>query len=78
MMIDECVTFLIASTQTTSVMLYNALYYLICNQEQRQKCTDDINQLLTEVHDPSEKEINWVEVLKYENLQTLKYITYCI
>jgi cytochrome P450 len=75
-MIDECIAFLIASTQSTSQMLYNALYYLSVNKEYHHKCTKETNDLLIKTNNNNEK-IDWVKVLTYDNIQNLNYIGMC-
>lgn len=39
---DECMTFVLASTQTTTLLISNALYYLTVNTEVRQKLRDEV------------------------------------
>lgn len=42
-MIDECVTFFLAATQTTSIMVGNALFYLIREPVVREKVLQEVN-----------------------------------
>jgi cytochrome P450 len=38
MMIDECITFLLAGTQTTATLVQNVLFYLTVNKAILDKC----------------------------------------
>ena len=46
MMIDECATFMIAATQTTTILVYNALYFFTAFPEVRSKILEESKQHL--------------------------------
>lgn len=75
MMVDECITFLMAATQTTTLLISNALYFLTCNKDKldtfrnelkmQNKCISDFSKL------PNEQ---WKSILAIENLNDLSYL----
>lgn len=44
MIIDECAVFMIAATQTTTLLMYNALYFLITNPDKLKICREEISK----------------------------------
>ena len=77
-MIDECITFIFASTQTTATMTTNCIHYLIANQKLLQKVRDELKQEL-KVDDFKQLTNNeWKETLSYEVLGNLRYSGNCL
>lgn len=46
MMIDECITFVGAATQTTTLLITNAMYYFITNKDKLEKARAEIKSIL--------------------------------
>ena len=46
MVTDECITFLGAATQTTTLMITNAMYYFITNRDILEKARSEIKNIL--------------------------------
>jgi cytochrome P450 len=61
--IDECITFMIASSQTTSLLISNALFYLTQKEDIRQKIMKEIHDVLFKNYTGKMSEFNWVEEL---------------
>lgn len=68
MIIDECAVFMVAATQTTTVMMYNALYFLITNPEKLQICRQEVSKYLDKVQVKDKTESEWISHLSYDNL----------
>lgn len=60
MIIDECVTFMIAGTQTTAALVYNASYYLITNPKIKQKLRAELAGFNSKSTEESFQEIEWL------------------
>jgi len=76
MLIDECCTFMIAATQTTTTAVGNIMFFLTRHKEIRKKAQDDIATLIDgDVHEVTD----WTKVLTYDNIASeLHYITMCV
>ena len=46
MIIDECINFIVAATQTTSQLISNTLYYFTVNQDKLELARKEVNSIL--------------------------------
>lgn len=68
--VDECMTFFIAATQTTTVAVSNTLYYLTMHPEIRAKLLQEISVQMKGSQDMAEISVDeWQQSLSYDNLQ---------
>lgn len=74
MMTDECLTFMVAATQTTTMLLYNTIYHLTINPEIAKTARDEVHQLL---NGPA-TDANWTRILAYDELDKLQYTSMCL
>ena len=74
MMIDECLAFMQAGTATTTMLMYNTLYYLTINPKILDTARNEIKGLLNGI----DTEENWKKVLSYDELDKLKYSGMCL
>ena len=72
-MIDECLTFMIASTQTTSVTLFNLIKNCLLNAGTIDKCKEEIRTSILKGNKPENVE-EWIKALTYDNLNDLHYL----
>lgn len=72
-MVDECVGFMLASTTTTTILLYNTLYFLTANP----KIGDKVRAEIKSVRGADTDE-NWKKMLGYEELDKLNYTYLCL
>jgi len=70
LIIDECATFMVAATQTTTTLIYTVIYYLTVNPSIKEKVVNEIRSIKN--HE------DWTQVLTYENLGNLTYLGMCI
>ena len=72
-MIDECITFMFASTQTTTVMTSTALMYLA---NQKSSCEKIRKELIKETGISDFQSVDkWDEILTYDNLNNLTFLS---
>lgn len=74
MMIDECMTFIVAATQTTSVMIANTLYYITRDLRVRKNVIDEVKKFITKDEDKLGETETWLKVLNSENLNDCSYL----
>jgi len=74
MIVDECVTFMLASTQTTTFLIYNTLYYFTKMPEIRERARGEIRTLFNKDNDKE----NLKDILTHENMTELEYMNMCI
>lgn len=81
-MIDEILTFIGASTQTTSLLLTNVLYFLSKSQDVKDKCMQEIKEkLLSKLPKDADlsKDTTWHELLLAEdNVDSCPFMLQCI
>ncbi|TNV79771.1 hypothetical protein FGO68_gene2481 [Halteria grandinella] len=79
MVVDECLTFMLAATMTTTLLITNSIYYL--NQNNETALAKLRGELLTIVNGESipTKAQDWIQLLLKEELIHLSpYLTHCI
>eukprot|EP00347_Sterkiella_histriomuscorum_P009756 403340009 len=78
MILDECVAFMIASTNATSLLMSNTLYYLTQFPGHVQKIRAEFKQVFKRdnFHDLTPQE--WNELLTFDNINDLRYFSMCI
>lgn len=75
MIVDECLQFMFASTQTTSSVITNCLYYLTMNSG----LIDQVKkELQKEFNIKSNQDVDWTQILNYDTLNNLNYLQYCV
>jgi cytochrome P450 len=57
MIVDECATFMIASIQNLTVLLYNIIFELIQNKEVLDKARNEIKNV---IKSENLKDIDWI------------------
>lgn len=81
--VDECITFMIASTQTTTLLVSNALYYLTCQKDKLKHLRKEMSKFLpkdqyksgfTSLSDDQWKGL----LLDKEIVVDCNYLSYCI
>ncbi|CDW82254.1 cytochrome family subfamily polypeptide 55 precursor [Stylonychia lemnae] len=77
--IDEVVGFMTASNVTTSIVMTNAIFYLTKNQEAFKKVRDEFKKVLkVDETISSLTDLQWADLLTYENLNMCNYLNYCV
>lgn len=59
---------MVAATQTTTVMMYNALYFLITNPEKLKICRAEVRKYVEEARLKDTTDSEWTTTLSYDNL----------
>jgi cytochrome P450 len=79
--VDECLTFMAAATQTTTILISNAIYYLTKCKDKcgilRSELCSALNTDLQQLQAYTDKE--WItQLLENEAIQKCNYLSYCI
>ena len=70
LMIDECVTFFVGATHSTTITVANALFFLTLHQDIRETLLQEIAEQLNGVKDKNKITVQeWQKCLSYDNLQ---------
>lgn len=82
-MIDECLTFMIAATQTTTLLVTNASFYLTQNKEKVDKLREEIKRCTKEISDVTHfgklNDVDWAELLlQKELMNNCNYLSHVV
>lgn len=77
--IDECITFMLAGTATTTLMISNSLYYLAADKEKGEKLRVDVSNFCKQTKPFKDfTEAEWKHfLLEEEAIMNCKYLSYC-
>ncbi|CDW76295.1 cytochrome family subfamily polypeptide 55 precursor [Stylonychia lemnae] len=77
--IDEVMGFMTASNVTTSIAMTNIIFYLTKSQESFRKVREEFRSVLkVEKSVTALTDLQWADLLSYENLNMCNYLIYCI
>mmetsp|Transcript_41075 Transcript_41075/g.39595 ORF Transcript_41075/g.39595 Transcript_41075/m.39595 type:complete len:132 (-) Transcript_41075:333-728(-) len=79
---DECASFMIASSGTTMRVIARLLYYVTRNPEMTEKIREEFQAIfktqLKELNHPRLEKEDFLRLLTYDNLLSMKYLSSCI
>ena len=79
LIIDECITFMLAATQTSTNLVTNAMYFLSKHTEVRDKLRKETRRHIGEGSLQGLSDEKWIEILLQKELITeCNYLSYCV
>lgn len=78
MILDECVAFMIASTNATSLLISNTLYYLTQFPGHIEKIREEFKRVFKRDNFQNLTAEEWKELLTFDNVNDLSYFSMCI
>lgn len=79
-MLDECMTFFFAGSQTTACVTTNLNLYLMQKPDILKKCRDEITKVLIEPYKAAHpgKEFTLSDTMDLDNIHDMKYYNMCL